>query len=340
MERLRSAEHGGQGLVGNAYDVVQRLLRRQRDSRRLAVEAHHPRTCLAGLVALAHVPRPDPPGGAQLGDLLKKVVVDVPEEGQARREAVDIETAGDPALDICKAVGERERELLSRRGARLADVIARDRNRVPERRVLCAPFEHVDDDFEGRLDWIDPGVLGHVFLEDVVLHGAAQLRDRNALFLRGGDIEAEQNCRRPVDRHGRRDLVERDAVEQGFHVRQGRNGDTAFPDFPLGPGMVGVVAHQCRKVERDGETRLPMLEQELVALVGIGRAAEAGELPHRPELAAVHRGMNPARERIFTGATQLPFRIEAVQIGGRVHRLFPDGHLPFLTLSRTSAATS
>jgi len=64
------------------------------------------------------------------------------------------------------------------------------------------------------------GVLGHVLLEDVVLHGAAQLRDRDALFLRGGDIAAEQNCRRPVDRHGRRDLVERDAIEQGFHVRQ------------------------------------------------------------------------------------------------------------------------
>ncbi len=83
-----------------------------------------------------------------------------------------------------------------------------------------------------------------------------------------------------------------------------------------------------------------MLEQELVALVGIGRAAEAGELPHRPELAAVHRRMNPARERIFTGAPELMLGIEAREIGGGVDRLLLDGHLPFLTCSRTSAATS
>src|SRR5439155_8539007 len=146
--------------------------------------------------------------------------------------------------------------------------------------------------------------------------------------------------RRAVDRHGRRDLVERDAGEQRLHVRQGGNRDTAFPDFSLRPRMVGVVAHQRREVERHRQTGLAMLEQELVALVGIRRAAEARELPHRPELAAVHRGMNPARERVFTGAPELVLGIEAREIGGGVDRLLLYGHLPFLTLSRTSAATS
>src|SRR6185437_5188565 len=187
------------------------LLRGQRDAGRLAVKPHHPGAGLAGLVPLAHVARPDAPGGTQLSDLLEEVVVDVPEEGKARGEAIDIETARDAALDVGKAIRERERELLGRRGARLADVIAGDRNRIPERRVLGAPLEHVYDDFEGRLDGIDPCMLGHVLLEDVVLHRAAELADRDALLLGGGDVEAEQNGRRAVDRHGRRDLIEWDA---------------------------------------------------------------------------------------------------------------------------------
>ena len=74
-----------------------------------------------------------------------------------------------------------------------------------------------------------------------------------------------------------------------------------------------------------------MLEQELVALVGIGRAAEAGKLPHRPEFAAVHRRMNAASEGILARAPELALGVEAVEVGGRVHRRLLDGHVPFLT---------
>ena len=62
--------------------------------------------------------------------------------------------------------------------------------------------------------------------------------------------------------------------------------------------MVRVVAHQRRKVERDGQSGLAVLEQELRALVRVRGAAEPGELPHRPELAAIAGRMNAARERI------------------------------------------
>ena len=61
--------------------------------------------------------------------------------------------------------------------------------------------------------------------------------------------------------------------------------------------MVGVVAHQGREIERDREPGLSALEQELVALVGVLGGAEAGELAHGPEPAAVHRGVDAAGER-------------------------------------------
>jgi hypothetical protein len=42
---------------------------------------------------------------------------------------------------------------------------------------------------------------------------------------------SEQDDRRPVDGHRRRDLVERDAVEQHLHVAQRVDRDAAHPDL-------------------------------------------------------------------------------------------------------------
>ena len=70
-------------------------------------------------------------GRAELGDLLQQVVVGVEEERQPRAEAVHLQPRGEGGLDVGDAVGQRERDLLHRRRARLADVVAADRDRVP-----------------------------------------------------------------------------------------------------------------------------------------------------------------------------------------------------------------
>src|SRR5438034_5952227 len=48
-------------------------------------------TLFRSTIALAHVPRPDAPGRAQLGDLLEEVVVDVPEEREPGGETVHVD---------------------------------------------------------------------------------------------------------------------------------------------------------------------------------------------------------------------------------------------------------
>ena len=65
--------------------------------------------------------------------------------------------------------------------------------------------------------------------------------------------------------------------------------------------MIGVVTHQGRKIECDREARLPVIEQELVTLVGVARAAEPRELAHRPQAASVSGRMYAARVRINSG---------------------------------------
>ena len=88
--------------------------------------------------------------------------------------------------------------------------------------------------------------------------------------------------------------AERNLIEENFHVGERTDGDAAFADFAFGERVVGVVAHQRRQIERGGEAGLALCEQIAKALVGVFGGAEAGELAHGPEAAAIHRGVNAA----------------------------------------------
>ena len=79
---------------------------------------------------------------------------------------------------------------------------------------------------------------------------------RDALLLGDELVEQEQQRRRRVDRHRRRDLAERDPVEQQLHVGERVDRDAGAPHLALGARVVGVEAELGRQVERDREPRL------------------------------------------------------------------------------------
>ena len=126
-------------------------------------------------VAVAQPPGPDAAGGAVLGDLLEEVDVGVEEEAEPGRER---RRSSRPAamrrLDVGEAVGEGERQLLGGRRARLADVVAGDRDRVPARHLGGAEAHHVAHQPHRRPRREDELLLGLVLLQDVVLDGAAE----------------------------------------------------------------------------------------------------------------------------------------------------------------------
>jgi hypothetical protein len=109
-------------------------------------------------------------------------------------------------------------------------------------------------------------------------------------------------------------------AEERLHVGQRVDRDALAPDLPERAGVVGVVAHQGRHVEGGREARLPMLEQVAEALVRLLGRAEAGELSHRPELAAVHRRVHAPRERVDARVGELGVVIDVHRLG-RVERL-------------------
>jgi hypothetical protein len=69
--------------------------------------------------------------------------------------------------------------------------------------------------------------------------------------------------------------------------------------------MIAVIPHLGGKVEGHAEPGLSLLQQVLVALVGVLRAAEPRVLAHGPEPPPVHGGLDPARVRIVSGESEL-----------------------------------
>ena len=118
----------------------------------------------------------------------------------------------------------------------------------------------------------------------------------HARLLPDHDVHREQDRRRRVDRHRGGDLVERDAAEEVRQVVHRVDRDPDPADLALRHRVIGVVAHLRRQIERGGEPGLAGGEQLPKARVGLLGGAEPGVLPHGPEPADVHRGVDAAGE--------------------------------------------
>jgi hypothetical protein len=85
--------------------------------------------------------------------------------------------------------------------------------------------------------------------------------------------------------------------------------------------VIGIAAHERRKVEGHRQSGPPCRNQILVSLIGFLGCAEAGKLPHRPELAAVARRVNATRIRELSGIGEIAVVVERRDVGGGVKAL-------------------
>ena len=171
VQRLGAALRRRHRLDHGAHDVVVGILRGQRPAGGLAMGAQRQRALVLRRKILLDQGCPQQPAGPQLGDLHEEVHAGVPEEGKARREAVDVEPGGDAGTRIFDAVGDGVGELQVGRRAGLLHVIAGDRDRVEFRHVPRRVADDVGDDPHRRLWRVDVGVADHELLQDVVLDG-------------------------------------------------------------------------------------------------------------------------------------------------------------------------
>src|SRR5207237_9061514 len=96
-----------------------------------------------------------------------------------------------------------------------------------------------------------------------------------------------------------------ESARKAFQVRERVEGHAALADFAGAEVVVGVVAVKRREVERGGESGLSVREEVLEALVRVSGGAEAGELAHGPEPAAITGRMDAAGVRKFAGPADL-----------------------------------
>ena len=181
-------------------------------------------------------PRPDPASGPVLGDLLEEIDVRVEEEREPGREVVDVHPARHARLHVGDAVGEREGQLLRGRRARLADVVAAYAYGVPARHLLRARTHEVGDYPHRGPRREYPGLLGDVFLEDVVLDGAAHLVEPHALPLAVREVEAEQDAAGPLMVI---DVVMAPGSMPSNSACMSRSESIATPQRPTSPWVIG-----------------------------------------------------------------------------------------------------
>ncbi len=122
------------------------------------------------------------------------------------------------------------------------------------------------------------------------------------MLLAGQLVEQQEDGRGRVDRHRRRDLAQRDAVEQPQHVVERVDRDARPAHLAARQRIVRVEAELRRQVERDREPRLPALEQQVEALVGLLGRRETRVLAHRPRARGVAVGADAACVRVLAGA--------------------------------------
>ena len=180
----------------------------------------------------------------------------VEEEREPRREVVDAQAALDGGLDVGHPVGDRERQLLDRGRAGLADVVAADATRCSSAASRAVPNSIVS--VTRRIDgaggkrysfwatnslrmsfWVVPSrrARGTPAFSAATMY-IAQIGAAGELMV----IEVlTRSSGRPA--------------EQDLHVGQARHGDAARPELALGLGVVGVVAVQGRHVVGDREAR-------------------------------------------------------------------------------------
>ena len=210
---------------------------------------------------------PNHTGGTHLGNLHEVIHARAPEEGQTRREGVDVQASLDTGTEVVPTVGQSVSHLDVGGGTGFLHVVARDGDAVELRHVLRGELEDVGDDAHRELRRIDISVTHHELLQDVVLDGALQLFVLGTLLQGSDDVEGQDRQHGAVHGHGDGHFVQWDLVEQDFHVFDGADAHTSLTHVAHDALVIGVVATVGGQVEGHGQTFLT--SRDITAVEGV-----------------------------------------------------------------------
>ena len=314
MQGLGATHNSCCSLQSYTNDVVVRLLSGQHGASGLGVETEFQGLRVFCVESFFQDRSPQTTGSTEFSNFFEYVVVSVPEEGQTWSELIYMHASFQSCFDVCDTISDGECNFLSSGGTCFTDVVAGNGNGVPLRYVLGAVFENVGDQTHGRFNRENVGAACGVFLQNIVLNGAAQCGSRYTLFFSYSDVHSEQYGSRCVDGHGGGNFAEVDLVEQDFHILQGINSNAYFTNFAFSHLIIGVIADLGRKVECAGQAGAAVCNQVTITFVGFFSGSEASVHTHGPEFAAIHGRLYATGVWIFARETEVSFIVEAFDI--------------------------
>ena len=240
---------------------------------------------------------PQQTGRPHLGDFEIKVHPDGPEKRQSTGKSIHIQALGHGGFHIFFAICQGEGQLQGLVGASLLHVVARYGYRVELGHVLSGVSNDVPNDAHARLWRIDIGVAHHELFEDVVLDRATELLELDALLLCSHDVTGQhgQNC--AIHRHGNRHLVQRNLIEQNFHVLDRIDGHTRLAHIPRHAGVVRVVTAVGGQVKCHRHALPPCGQGLSIKRVRFLRRRKTSVLPNGPRSDGIHGGLGAAHIR-------------------------------------------
>mmetsp|Transcript_31835 Transcript_31835/g.71655 ORF Transcript_31835/g.71655 Transcript_31835/m.71655 type:complete len:338 (+) Transcript_31835:1187-2200(+) len=206
VQALRPAHDGRHGLHRGAHHVVQRVLRRQRVPRRLAVGPEQEGLFLLRAELLPHELGPDHARGPELGHLHVKVHARPEEEAEPRRHVVHLEPRLEGRPHVLHAVRQSEGQLQLAVRARLLHVVAADGDGVVLGHPARGEGEDVLHDAHARPGGVDEGVPHHELFQNVVLDCPRELLGADPLLLGRHHVHGQHRQHGAVHRHAHRHL--------------------------------------------------------------------------------------------------------------------------------------
>ena len=175
----------------------------------------------------------------------------VEEEGNPRRELVDAESGSQRRIHISNGIRKSERDFLDRGGARLANVIAANRDRIPVRNVARAKGKRVGNQAQRRFWRKNVCATRDVLFQNIVLNRAVDFCEGHALLSGNRQVKAQQNRRGRVNCHRSRNFIEWNTFEQPQHVFQRIDRHADFAHFAGRQRIVRVQTNLGRQIKRD-----------------------------------------------------------------------------------------
>ena len=175
--------------------------------------------------------------------MLKQIAENIQVEGHPPGKIIHMQSTRQPAADVFASDAVGVGDFLHWVCAGFANVVATDRDRIVFWRVFGAEFNRIGDQADGWFDRENPRAAPDVFFQNVVLCGAAHLRQRHAVFF--GDDEIHRHNRRShcVDGERDADIFDGDSVKGDFHIRQRVNCHAHAPDFSGCQRVVRIQPH-------------------------------------------------------------------------------------------------